>query len=112
MNPQIPADILREMRAQGETTDNFLAFNPSCPPDVLLLIAADAGTNSMTRVALAQNPSLPEAIFERLARDSDQLVRAYVALNPSLPPRLYERLEQDPEERVRSWLASNPSYRE
>ena len=66
-----------------------------------------AALSSEDRCWIAQNPSTPVAVLERLSGDADAYVRRYVAQNPSTPVAVLERLSGDADADVRRGVAQN-----
>jgi len=54
------------------------------------------------RECLAENPSLPPYLFERLAADDSPGVRSVIVLNPATPAALRQRLSADPDPTVQN----------
>lgn len=62
-----------------------------------------AGGTRDEAAAVAWNPSCPPEVLRALARHPDRVVRSSAAYNPSLPADAAEALLKDPEDSVRSY---------
>jgi len=61
------------------------------------------------RWLVAENPSTPANILDRLAKDKDVVVHQGTARNPRTPISVLERLSKDGNWTVRFWVSWNPS---
>ena len=58
-----------------------VAYNPSCPPEILTELAKSR--DESTRCGVGANPNTPPAVLDELAKDVQESVRLYVSLNPA-----------------------------
>lgn len=70
-----------------------IAANPSCPPEVLVELAADE--DNYMRRAVAENPSCPPWVLAKLVVNEDSWVSQKAAMNPSCPIAEVMRLVLD-----------------
>jgi hypothetical protein len=86
----------------------LVAGNPSCPYDVLVMLADDR--DAAVRLAVAKNRTAPaEPVLRVLAHDKEMFVRRWVASRPDVPVWLLEELKADREVHVRCCVARNPA---
>jgi len=78
-NPRIPTEVLLQMYRNTESNRSAFAMNPNCPADLMREIA-ELGTD-MDRSWLAANPNLPTDLIARLARDPSENVQRFLAQN-------------------------------
>jgi hypothetical protein len=58
-----------------------VAYNRSCPPEILTELAKSS--DESTRCGVAANPNTPPAVVDELAKDPSEAVRYYVSFHPS-----------------------------
>ncbi|WP_414512998.1 hypothetical protein [Nostoc sp. PCC 9305] len=122
-NPRTPIEAL-EILARREfigatpdprsfippTTDDSivrsLAYNPSLTPQLLGILVQDPCVE--VRVCLVRHPNLTEALWLRLAEDTEISVRE-VAATINAPVSVLELLAQDEQVEVRIKVATNPN---
>ena len=68
--------------ANGSLEDvRAIAYNPSCPPEILSRLAKSP--DESTRCGVGENPNTPPAVLDELAKDPSEAVRYYVSFNPA-----------------------------
>jgi Leucine rich repeat variant len=82
------------------------AQDPATPPTTLDRLAGD--TDWMVRRAVAYNLATPPATLDRLAGDEEWDVRLAVARNPATPAATLDQLAGDADSSVRLAVARNP----
>ena len=82
---------LLEYILNHENACTALANDPTCPPDVLRVVATSG--NMYVRHAAARNPNTPADVLVVLSHDPDSSVVVAVARNPACPPELLEKLK-------------------
>lgn len=95
-------EFILQNRNAGSTVSHNLASNPKTPPDLLTTFAA---SGQQLERSVAQNPSAPAAVLEKLAAHEDKYVRQAVAQNPSSPESLLAVLAKDGDDMVRGAAA-------
>ena len=126
-NPSTPPATLAQLaRCDNVHIVSIVAGHPACPPDVLRTIAAlgveppdnEAETVDTSgwdddryraRSAAARNPACPHDAMQKLAEDTNPLVRQSLARNTACPPDILQRLAQNPSVHVRIAIAANVS---
>jgi hypothetical protein len=78
-NPRIPTEVLVEMYRNKEANWVGFAMNPNCPADLMREIAGQG--NDLDRTWLAANPNLPPDLIALLARDPSENVQRFLAQN-------------------------------
>jgi hypothetical protein len=104
-DPAVTQDTLNEL---GQSKDaqvlGRVARSKSASPELLTKLS-DTFTN--VRAAVAENPSTPPELLEKLSTDTSPTTREGVARNSASTPEMRAKLAEDPEESVRSALAGN-----
>ena len=98
-NPRLPQAIIWEMHKNGEAGYLYFGMNPNCPADLMREIGAKG--DWLARGWLAQNPNLPEDVVQKLARDKREDVRMRLTFNPNLPEDVLQTLARDSSKLVR-----------
>jgi len=80
-NPRIPTEVLLQMYRNTESNRSAFAMNPNCPADLMREIAGQ-GTD-LDRSWLAANSNLPADLIARLALDPSENVQRILAQNPA-----------------------------
>jgi hypothetical protein len=96
---EAPEHVWRDVIARYPDFRRWVAHNKTVPVAILETLARDS--DPTVRWAVAQKRKAPETLLEQLARDSDASVRHCVACNAKTPRHLREALAQDEEEFVR-----------
>jgi Leucine rich repeat variant len=99
-DPDAPPDILATMNDLDRARSRFT------PPDVLNRLSSH--TNWSVRVKVANNPSTPVEILNRLLQDH-WVVRQGIADNPSTPAEILIKLAQDDHCLVVLAVVNNPN---
>ena len=97
---------LFEVFASDESTQEGLALNVSCPPDLLDSLARYG--DEYLRRSIAQNTSCSPELFADLVEDEDWDIDVYVAQNPGCPPDLLRKLMHHDSGEVVEAAANNP----
>lgn len=91
---------LHRLAHSSKYTERALAAcNPSCPPDVLILLSRDVDVSVRHRVA--KNLATPVDVLELMSEDPSPWARHLVVLNPSCPLDVVLRLTKDDDPMVR-----------
>ncbi len=96
--PSAPANYYKELKERAEELIADLSYSGS-----------DSETANDVLKALATNPSCPEEILTKLAKESDPEVRSAVAENASTHADLLINLAKDKDKEVRTSVARNVS---
>ena len=83
------------------------AGNPTCPPALLVHLAAREGSDGPYMAAC--NPGAPPVLVERLAAHPEAAIVHFAARNPSCSPSTLTRLAASADPPIRSEAASNPA---
>lgn len=78
-NPKIPTDVLVQMYRNREANRSGFAMNPNCPAELMREIEAQG--SDLDRTWLAANPALPADLIARLACDPSTQVQRFLAQN-------------------------------
>lgn len=109
-NPNVPLDILLQMRTRGQysTMNEYLARNPALPEEVIhdMLRGKEAQL-----VSVAMNPACPPDLMREIAEHGQDLERIWLAWNRNIPPEIMAKLAHDPSPDVVRMLSGNPAYR-
>lgn len=107
-NPALSAaQLLTMVAAHGPRVAARVAANPSCPSELLLMLARQTPPVQKALRRIAGHPSAPaEALLACL---DDQQARRIAASNPTLPVRTILRLLTDVDVGVAAAAAANPS---
>lgn len=116
-NKSVPAEyivkVLGRLEALPKGVAYYLAERRDMPPDVLRSIHGTYGNDSSVIIRLADNPSTPPDVLEKIAERErmykDVHLRQSLAANPNTPPRFLDRYAFDDLLRVRKSALSNPS---
>jgi hypothetical protein len=102
-NASTPPDVLGRLSEDGSLRVRATALsNVRCPTAALAKIESNDGGYTEL-LCVAENPSSPPEVLERLARRKDPAIQRGVATNPSCPPGLRAALlaeSHDPDDRA------------
>ena len=104
-------ELIAELSYSGANSDSAnavfkaLALNPSCPEDILMKLAKDPDPE--VRSAVAENSLTPPEILRTLAKDKSREVRESVARNTSTPGETLNVMAKV--SYLREIIAENPS---
>lgn len=77
LTPERARELLNGSKEEREA----LAYNPTCPPEILSELAKSSDVS--TRCGVAANPGTPPAVVDELAKDPSESVRYYSSFHPS-----------------------------
>ncbi|MGW7522015.1 hypothetical protein [Streptomyces sp. NPDC054783] len=89
----------------------MIAFNPTLPPDAVVLLAADPDPKVREEIA-RRRADLPPAERQALVADPHPDVRRTIAHHPDLDPDERRTLATDPDPRVRLAVSVHPAFSE